>query len=187
MSIPETQAGLSGFYIMSVKLKPFKTFDEQVDRLKDVHKLTIKESDRGNVIFALETINYYSLRGYGLCFETKKPRKNLHKYKRNTTINDIKYIYNFDSKLKSEVLRIIGLIENNLKTIFAYYFVKNHKLDPECYMLPQNYYKGNDAIEIFKKIKKQKIKYVNGVPCPRDKNDLVIKNHIQKYNAQFPM
>lgn len=45
-------------------LKPALTYEQQIERLKTVHKLTVSDNDAA--LHILETVNYYRLSAYGV-------------------------------------------------------------------------------------------------------------------------
>lgn len=97
--------------------KEFKTIDEQLEILKQ-RGLTI-EDDSIAKEFLLKN-NYYRVSGYSLTL-----RKN-DVFSKSASFQNIMDIYEFDHELRHILLKYIEIIENNIKSIYAYEFTKKH-------------------------------------------------------------
>lgn len=121
--------------------KPFLTYEQQIDKLVNEKGLII--NDRNLAIKLLKEHSYYALiSGY------KQPFKSTDgKYKKNTKIEDISVLYNFDDALRSIILRNILMVEKHIKSLIAYSFCEvngdsqNYYLDATKY----NYIAPNQA------------------------------------------
>jgi abortive infection bacteriophage resistance protein len=121
------------------KGKPFLTYEQQIEKLVDEKKLII--NDVSTAIKLLKEHSYYALiSGY------KQPFKGTDGlYKKNTKIEDILALYNFDDLLRSIILRNILMVEKHIKSLIAYSFCEvngdnqNHYLDATKYnYIPKN-------------------------------------------------
>ena len=70
------------------ELKKALTFDEQVERLSNFHKLTIE--DREKAIEILQKVNYYRLSAYGIGL---KDRTNQEEYSAGISLEHIFRLY----------------------------------------------------------------------------------------------
>lgn len=91
--------------------KPFKSFEEQVDLLRE-RGLIIE--DREYVISILKQINYYRLSGYTLTFRKQDV------FNRGIRIEDIMQLYYFDSELRSALIYVLDALEVAFRTHIAY-------------------------------------------------------------------
>ncbi len=159
------------------ELKKALTFDEQVERLSNFHKLTIE--DREKAIEILQKVNYYRLSAYGIGL---KDRTNQEEYSAGISLEHIFRLYLFDSKFKNILLHIIEQIEVQLRTQ-----ISNHlalRYGPEGYKDPKNFISktsrdGNDLhCSIINNFQRE---------CERQKNVPFVKHHIEKYENHFPI
>ncbi len=100
--------------------KPPKTFDEQVQKLKD-HGLDV--SDPAGAAFYLSQLNYYRLAAYCLPFEQDHAT---HQFQSGARFEDVLNLYFFDRELRLLTLDAIERIEVSLRTQMAYHFSHNH-------------------------------------------------------------
>lgn len=103
--------------------KPFKTFEEQLNILKD-RGLTI--DDEIEAINKLKSDNYYNIiNGYKDLFTTKDSAGN-EIFIDNATFEEIYNLYLFDRNIRNIIFNYILLIENKLRTQISYIFAKYH-------------------------------------------------------------
>jgi abortive infection bacteriophage resistance protein len=112
--------------------KPPTTFQEQVDLL--IKRGLIVE-DPKKALLNISRINYYRLSSYFPPLQTKD-----HLFKKNTTINSIFELYDFDKKLRSLIFGALENIEITLRTKIAYYF--SHTYGPSAYCDACNFSQG---------------------------------------------
>lgn len=96
-------------------LKPALTYDQQIDRLKTVHKLTI--SDEAAALRILEKVNYYRLSAYGIGL---KKASNSEEYRDDITLEHIFRLYCFDSEFRNDIIHIVEQLEIQLRTQISY-------------------------------------------------------------------
>ena len=73
-------------------LKPFKTYHDQVEHLKNAHGLIIY--DESHAEYVLSNTNYYRLSAYGITF---RDPTNPERYRPGTTFENIYRLYLFDN------------------------------------------------------------------------------------------
>lgn len=145
------------FYRGDIKVKPFKSYNEQIKTLegRGVNIGRGSKTKRRKVKKILIEENYYSLiNGYKDLFLAST---NPEKYKKDTDFFEIYALYNFDRNLRNILLKKILKIENKLKAVIAYTFSKEYGND---YLNIKNYdvkfkkdptfptkYKGSGGIE----------------------------------------
>ena len=96
----------------SSKVKPFKTYEEQLTLLKEEKSLTIN-----NELKALEILkckNYYRISAYFLTLMKDG------KFYDGVTFDNVYELYNFDVDLRSFILSYTAIIETYFKAIIAY-------------------------------------------------------------------
>lgn len=113
-------------------MKPFKTYDEQIDILKS-RNLEIKDKSKAKDI--LSQINYYNLiNGYKDPFLIKND-----KFKDNASLEEIYSLHEMDRELKQVVFSSLLRFEKLLKTSCAYNFSNLHKDGLYPYLQVKNY------------------------------------------------
>lgn len=158
-------------------LKPPLTYDEQIDRLINVHNLNISDRKRAEDI--LRKTNYYRLSAYGIGL--KQPNNN-EKYIDGVTIEQLYRLYLFDSELKNALIHIVELIEIQLRSQLAYHL--SLKYGADGYMLSSNF---------------KNVVNPEGVPYhtviidkfnaerARQHEAPFVKHHETKYNGKYPI
>ena len=159
-----------------MELKPALIYEEQLQKLKKDHHLTILNDEKALQI--LKTVNYYRLSGYGIGL---KQRDNKEWYQDGVSLDQIYDIYCFDSLFKSALIHIIEQIEIQLRTQIAYQLSINY--GAEAHMDFQNFRskKNKDGIEIH-----QMIVEAFRTECKRQQNIPFVKHHIINYHGHFP-
>lgn len=105
-------------------MKPFKTFDEQLEIIKN-RGLIIEDEEFAKQQLAL--YNYYNIiNGYKDIF-VEKDGAGEEKYKTGVRFAELLSLFDFDIKLRKMFLQQILRIESVLKTTIAYVFAKNHE------------------------------------------------------------
>lgn len=150
--------------------KSFKTISEQIEILK-LHNIVIENYDYAYKI--LEKNNYYYLiNGYKDLFID-----NEYKYIKNTKIEEIYAIYQFDKSIKMIFLKYILLIENEVNTYISYEFSKNY--GHKDYLIPKNFNNSNLENSLIKKFIddiKTEVKYQY-----KSSNKMIV-HYLSKYN-----
>ena len=168
------------FYIkgrFTVKLKKALTYEEQIDKLINVHNLSI--SDKDQAVKILKNVSYYRLSGYGIGLNKPDCKE---QYKDGITLDFIYRLYCFDSRLKNILMRFIEFIEIQFRSNIANFLAL--KYGPEGYMnsnnfiLKTNKYNKNIHAELIYSFQEE---------CKRQGNMPFVKHHNEKYNGHFPI
>ncbi len=113
--------------------KNFKTYDEQISFLKNEKQLLIQDEDRA--LKLLKQHSYFALiNGYKYPFKNKAGE-----YKKNTTIEDIYLLYEFDNKLRHILVRNIMRVEIHIKSLLSYVFAETFGDKQTAYLVATNY------------------------------------------------
>lgn len=179
-------------------IKSFKSYDQQVDFLIDEKGLII--SNRLKAIELLKKHSYFDLiNGYKYPFKSKDG-----KYKKNTSIEDIYYLYCFDDKIRYSLMKCLMEVEIHIKSLLSYSFCEIFGENQQKYLDATNYnYIGNHNLQnginkliqilnetlndykSFKYIKHQKITY-NNVPLWVISKAMTFGNISKMYSFQKP-
>ncbi len=161
---------------MSV-LKPPLTYQEQIDRLINVHNLKIADRNRAEDI--LKKTNYYRLSAYGIGL--KQP-DDPEKYIDGVTIEQLYRLYLFDSELKNALIHIAELIEIQLRSQLAYHL--SLKYGADGYMNPSNFMNvvNSEGVPHHATI----IDKFNAERS-RQREAPFVKHHETKYNGKYPV
>ena len=135
--------------------KPALNIEQQIELLKS-RGLIINDENFAKDI--LSNITYYRLSAYMKFFQK------YDLFSRNTTFEDIVYLYNFDKDLKSLIFENIRLVEISLRTKICLHMCTNYGshwfYDKNCYKTEKDYYKTLEILENEKGLKKDTfIKY----------------------------
>jgi len=120
--------------------KNFQTLENQIRILK-AKGLVIQNPSVAKKW--LSQCNYYNLiNGYKELFlDYKRINEDPHHhevFKPNTTIEELKALYDFDRELRILTLKYLFIIERKFKSNLAYYFEQFHK-SPNAYLYAENY------------------------------------------------
>lgn len=159
------------------ELKPAKTFEEQIEILKERNMKIIDEKYSINI---LKKINYYRLTGYALQF-----KKN-NNYGGNISFHHMYKLYEFDKNLRQLILNKLEEIEIPLRTYMAYELAT--KYGPEAYKKLEVYkdydfYTGYEKDgELIKGLKDE----IN-TEIKKNSKDLIVIHHKKYYDGKFPI
>lgn len=113
--------------------KPFKTYQELVDKLRDEKNLSVPDGAR--VIELLKKHSYFSLvSGYKSLF-----KKENGKYIDGTTIEDLFALFEFDNQLRDIFFHAIQIVEKHIKSLLSHAFVEEYGDSQREYLNPNNY------------------------------------------------
>jgi len=151
------------------QVKPFLSFEEQIERLH-VHGCNVEDSSLAQTV--LSRVNYYRFSAYFLPFKGKDGE-----YREGTSFNSVSRIYEFDRKLRVILFAAVARVEVFLRTQFAHYHAEQY--GPLGYINDTAFRaKGHDHMRFMKKINDE-VKNNAKVPF--------VQHHIQNYNGQFPI
>lgn len=115
--------------------KPFKSYEEQLNKLKMDYKLKIE--DEKYALKMLRTISYYNIvNGYKECFMENGI------FKEEVTFNNIIVMIMFEKFLVTVLFKYSTYVEDIFKTRLAYTIAKNISVDENEY-LKSKYYNQN--------------------------------------------
>lgn len=116
-------------------IKPFLTYDQQIEHLKNTKKLSIPDEDAAKQ--SLHNISYYALiGGYKSLFYDPMTRT----YLPGTTFEDILTLYKFDESLRALVLEYSSIIEQKLRSAISYAFCDVYTNLQSAYLDPTHYH-----------------------------------------------
>ena len=124
--------------------KPFKTYEEQIERLKNVYKLEIRNDKFAK--YALSTFSYYDLiNGYKELFMVNDI------FREGITIEYLMYFYLYDKEFQNLIFRYSLFIENSFKTKLAYVISEDFGVSQDDYLANKNYsYSYKNKIFLYK-------------------------------------
>ena len=157
------------------QLKPALTFAQQIDRLKNVHNLSI--TDDAAALEIIKKVNYYRLSAYGLGLY-----KNKEEYIDGISLEHIYRLYEFDSIFRNRLIHVIEQLEIQLRTQLSNFIAL--KYGAEGYIEQGNF---SD-----KKLKNGQLVHAMIMESfikerERQKNAPFVKHHIDKYKGHFPI
>lgn len=118
-----------------MKDKPFRTYEQLVEKLREEKGMTIPEEEEERVISLLKKYSYFSLvSGYKTLFKAKDGN-----YIPGTTMDDILALYAFDDTLRDVFFHAIQIVEKHIKSLLSYAFVSRYGEDQAAYLSPVNY------------------------------------------------
>lgn len=121
--------------VNEMKDKPFKTYSQLIEKLRDEKGMTIPKEEEAYVTALLKKYSYFSLvSGYKGLFKGKDG-----KYFPGTTMADIFALYAFDDQLRDIFFHAIQIVEKHIKSLLSYAFVSRYGEDQEAYLSPLNY------------------------------------------------
>ena len=108
--------------------KPFRTFKEQIQILKE-RNLNFENENDAEII--LSKVNYYNIiNGYKIPFLQKNLNGQIltpERYINNCKFEELYCIYEMDRKLRIILIEYLLKFENALKTTIAYYFSEKYR------------------------------------------------------------
>ena len=127
-------------WFLFIQKKNFQTLENQIRILK-AKGLVIQNPSVAKKW--LSQCNYYNLiNGYKELFlDYKRINEDPHHhevFKPNTTIEELKALYDFDRELRILTLKYLFIIERKFKSNLAYYFEQFHK-SPNVYLYAESY------------------------------------------------
>lgn len=152
------------------KMKPFKTFDEQINIL--ISRNLIIE-DRNKAKETLRNVNYYRFVAYLLPYKDKNEF-----FSEQLTIEDVYNLYEIDGELRNILLRLIEKIEISFRTYISYTLGDNY--GALGYLDPNNFYDDKYHSEFIKELSMAK-------RSKSSQNKLFVRHHNDKYQGLLPV
>ncbi len=128
--------------------KPFLTYEQQMQKLKDKHLVIPNEAE---AIEMLRLNGYFALiTGYKSLFKNPTTKD----YRDGTTFDDIVALYEFDEQLRELTLRHLLHIERHIRSALSYAFCQKHGEQQSAYLDSNNYdlHPRNNAYQVNKLI-----------------------------------
>ena len=155
-------------------VKPFKTYDEQLDILKR-RGMIIEDEDYA--LKVLKSENYYRLSGYWLTMLVRAENDSEEdRFYLGTTFDDLMDLYEFDAELRNVIFDAVRIIETNIKSFVAYSHAE--KYGPLGYRDSNNFDNAefhNATLDVLKK------------DIHNNRNEAVIKHHIYNKDGNLPI
>ena len=125
-------------------MKPFLTYEEQLDKLKS-NGLII--DDESAAIDYLRWEGYYNvINGYSPCFKVNG------KFIKGTTFDNIRRLYDFDKDLRAITYKYISSIEAHIKALIAHEFSRAHGVDEKTYLQKSCFSNNQKSLEAVERL-----------------------------------
>lgn len=102
-------------------VKPARSYEEQAQRLLEVHNLRVENADRARHI--LSTVNYYRLTTYGK--HLRRP-DDPEKFIDGVALDDLYELYQFDMGLRHQLLPVLEFFEVQLRAKMSYHLAMTY-------------------------------------------------------------
>ncbi|MGN0775396.1 MAG: Abi family protein [Candidatus Ventricola sp.] len=102
-------------------VKPARSYEEQAQRLLEVHNLSVENTDRARHI--LSTVNYYRLTTYG---KHLRRADDPEKFIDGVTLDDLYDLYQFDMGLRHQLLPVLEFFEVQLRAKVSYHLAMTY-------------------------------------------------------------
>lgn len=113
--------------------KPFMTYDQQIQKLRDKHLIVADEDSAKDI---LRQIGYFTLiTGYKDLFKNPTTKN----YRDGTTFQDILTLYRFDQDLRQLTLNHLLHVEQHIRSALSYAFCASFGESQIAYTTVQNY------------------------------------------------
>ena len=136
-----------------MKLKEFKTLDEQIGILKE-RGLVINDVDKAKNLLLSE--NYFFINGYRHIF-LKNSKSS--EFIPGTTFDELYALFQFDRRFRNVLFKNLLIVENNLKSILSYGLSKKYGIREKDYLKMSNFSqdirKVRQVNDVLNKIKRQ--------------------------------
>lgn len=136
-----------------MKLKEFKTLDEQIEILKE-RGLVINDVDKAKNLLLSE--NYFFINGYRHIF-LKNSKSS--EFIPGTTFDELYALFQFDRSFRNVLFKNLLIVENNLKSILSYGLSKKYGIREKDYLKMSNFSqdikKVRQVNDVLSKIKRQ--------------------------------
>ena len=136
-----------------MKLKEFKTIDEQIDILKE-RGLVINDIDKAKELLLRE--NYFFINGYRHIFIKNKKEGN---FISGVTFEELYAVFQFDRSFRNLLFKNLLIVENNLKSIISYELSRKYGIKEKDYLKPSNFTqdikKVRQVNDVLNKIRRQ--------------------------------
>lgn len=154
---------------MCIYDKPFKTYEEQIKKLKEEYKLNITNDAVAKNL--LSTVSYYDLiNGYKECFMTD------NEFHKGISIEYLFAFCVYDKNFQNILLKYSIYVENIFKTKLAYIIAKYFGVSEKNYLKEENYEISFEKKKKFREVSKNIVKILNH-PKTDDPTKYYRENH----------
>lgn len=168
----------------AMELKPFKTYQEQVEILRG------RGMRIGDASFAeekLRTRNYYRLSGYWYPFRIMSTDRShrLDKFCEGAAFSDVLALYDFDAELRAAVYHELALIESAIRALIGHSL---GAVSPSCHTSAKLL--GSTAWDSTRRRPDKKyLKWLEkyGKQVERSKREDFVKHHMSVYGKELPV
>ncbi|MBQ7887546.1 MAG: Abi family protein [Clostridia bacterium] len=156
-------------------VKPARSYEEQAERLYDVHNLYVENADRARHIFS--TVNYYRLTTYG---KHLRQADDPERFVDGVTLNDLYDLYQFDMGLRHQILPVLEFFEVQLRAKISYHLAMTY--GSTGYTNAANFRLDRQSQGSHKSL-------MNKFRIEVDREDdlAFVRHHHSKYGGKFPV
>lgn len=156
-------------------VKPARSYDEQAQRLLDVHNLRIDNPGRAR--YVLSNVNYYRLTTYG---KHLRRQENPERFVDGVSLDDLYSLYQFDMGLRHQLLPVLEFFEVQLRAKISYRLAMTY--GSTGYTNPTNFRLDKISQGAHKNLM-NKFK----VEIKRQDDLAFVRHHQTKYGGRFPI
>lgn len=156
-------------------VKPARSYDEQAQRLLDVHNLRIDNPGRARYI--LSNVNYYRLTTYG---KHLRQQEDPAHFVDGVSLDDLYSLYQFDMGLRHQLLPVLEFFEVQLRAKISYRLAMTY--GSTGYTNPTNFRLDRISQGAHKNLM-NKFK----VEVKRQDDLAFVRHHQTKYGGRFPI
>jgi len=136
-----------------MKLKEFKTLDEQIEILQG-RGMVINDIEKTKSLLLRE--NYFFISGYRHMFLRSSKDK---KFIEGTTFEELYAVFQFDRSFRNILFKNLLIVENNLKSVMSYCLSRKYGVKEKDYLKPSNFSQDMKKIrqvnDVLNKLKRQ--------------------------------
>ena len=156
-------------------VKPARSYEEQVQRLMEVHNLKTGDTDRARRI--LSTVNYYRLTTYG---KHLRRQDDPELFIDGVSLDDLYDLYQFDMGLRHQILPVLEFFEVQLRAKLSYHLAMTY--GSTGYTNASNFRLDKQSQGSHKSLM-NKFK----IEVKRQDDLAFVRHHHNKYGGQFPV
>ncbi len=156
-------------------VKPARSYEEQAQRLMQVHNLEVGNTDRARHI--LSSVNYYRLTTYGK--HLRRP-DDPERFVDGISLDDLNALYEFDMELRHQLLPVLEFFEVQLRAKISYHLAMTY--GSTGYTNAANFRLDRQSQGSHKSLM-NKFK----VEVKRQDDLAFVRHHMQKYGGRFPI
>jgi len=156
-------------------VKPARSYEEQAQRLMEIHNLETGNPDRARHI--LSTVNYYRLTTYG---KHLRRQDDPELFENGVSLDDLYALYQFDMGLRHQILPVLEFFEVQLRAKLSYHLAMTY--GSTGYTNAANFRLDKQSQGSHKSLM-NKFK----IEVKRQDDLAFVRHHQNKYGGQFPV